>query len=481
MSLSATKQWLQILHTNDIHSHFEQMPKVAAAMDALSRSYRHEQALRIDCGDHMDQMRLETEGSNGLANVDLMNETGYDYAVLGNNEGLTFSQEDLARLFGEHARFTTIGSNFYDGKTAQVPSWAVPYEVAHKGDLTVGLIGVTANFTDFYTLLGWDVKDPFATVQKLTEELRPKVHVLIVISHLGLAHDKRIAEQIEGIDLILGAHTHHLLDTPLLINHTHVCGAGKFGQHVGEVLIEYDFSLRKISKFKGRCIDVGPYPDSERIARRIAVHKRNSEEYMSRQVTVLDQRLANLWHEESPLGNLLAEGLRSWTNAEVGLVNAGQLLYGLEAGKVTSERLLEICPSPVNPCSMLLTGKQIWQALEESLLQEYIEMPIRGFGFRGKQLGTLCVDGLSIEYDESRPPYEKILHIWIRGQPFDKTRDYLVGTIDMFTFGVGYISLRNGRNIRYCLPEFIRDVLQKQLLDPQAVGRSHNRRWKAIK
>jgi 5'-nucleotidase len=475
--LSVTDQWLTILHTNDIHSRFEQMPKLAAAIESLSDGLDVSERLIIDCGDHMDRMRIETEGSEGLANIDIMNETGYEAAAPGNNEGLTFTPEVLQHIYAK-ANFPLICSNLYEAAAGEIPSWIHPYRIVEKGRLNIALIGVTANFADFYKLLGWAATDPIAAVQTWVDKLRPDAHIVIVMSHLGLALDQRLAETIDGIDFIMGGHTHHLLEQPLRIRDTYICAAGKFGEYVGEVKLRYDFDLNRVVEARGRCVAADGYPDSERILRKIAEHKQTAIEKLNQPVTTLNEPLPNEWTVESPLGNLLAEGLRSWTDTEIGLVNAGQLLTGIDSGKVTLRQLLEICPSPINPCRTALTGEQIWRALEEALLPEFIEKPIRGFGFRGHVLGTLCVDGIQVDYDPGGKPYAKIRKIIITDRgPLDKSRIYNVGTIDMFTFRVGYPSLSEGKNTRYFLPEFIRDILREQLLDSEAIRRSRRRRW----
>lgn len=56
------------------------------------------------------------------------------------------------------------------------------------------------------------------------EALRDEVDVVVILSHLGLSTDRRLAEQITGIDVILGGHTHHVLEEPLVIGQT-VLGA----------------------------------------------------------------------------------------------------------------------------------------------------------------------------------------------------------------------------------------------------------------
>jgi 2',3'-cyclic-nucleotide 2'-phosphodiesterase (5'-nucleotidase family) len=336
---------------------------------------------------------------------------------------------------------------------------------------------VTANFTVFYEQLGWDVRDPMAVTKELVRKLRPQADIIVVISHLGLPNDQHMAEEIPGIDCIFGGHTHHLLTEPLRIGDTYIFGAGKFGKYVGEAEIHFDAERRVITSVTGRCIDVDPYPSAARIVRTIARNQALSQQNLSEAVAWLRQPLEIDWRGESILGNLLAAGIKKWTKAEIGIVNAGQIIGGLNAGEITREMLLKVCPSPINPCRMWVTGRQIWKALEESLLPEFVDKAIRGFGFRGQVLGTLCLDGLHVEYDPTRKSYEKITGIWVNGQSLDKEREYLVGTIDMFTFGVGYTSLQAGRDLRFYLPEFIRDILQQQLQNQEEISRVHEIHW----
>ncbi len=120
------------------------------------------------------------------------------------------------------------------------------------------------------------------------------------------------------------------------------------------------------------------------------------------------------------------------------------------------------------------------QALEESLLPEFIQKSIYGFGFRGKELGTLCVDGMTIEYDDGLPPYSKLRSVWVGEEPLDPEKEYIVGTIDMFTFGIGYLSLAQGTDIVYYLPEFLRKVLAELLLGFRGGSAIQTPRWRTL-
>jgi len=468
--LSKEQRNLIILHTNDIHSHFEQMPKISAYFRSVREAAAPDTVLALDIGDHMDRARPETEGTGGVANIELMNATGYDAMALGNNEGLTFTPQQMREAFSKHARFPVVGSNIVDMATGAVPDWMVPTHIVRRAGLTIGLIGVTAAFAAFYELLGWQVGEPLAAVAAHVGALRPQVDVLIVMSHLGLPLDQRMAAEVAGIDVILGGHTHHVLEEPLRIGSTWLGAAGKFGQYAGRLDLVYDRSIGGVRELRGGLVELGDdAPVDSSVAALLDGFREASRLALDTEVARLKQPLHLDWYGESPLGNLLAAGIRRWTGADVGVVNAGQLLQGLKEGRVTRGRLLEICPGPINPCRLRLSGKELQQALEESLLAQFMQRPIRGFGFRGEVLGVLCLDGIDVWVDDRRPPYEKVVAASIGGAPLDPQREYTVGSIDMFTFGVGYYSLCRASRVEYLLPEFIRDVLAVELRDEEAL------------
>ncbi|BBH21515.1 bifunctional metallophosphatase/5'-nucleotidase [Paenibacillus baekrokdamisoli] len=467
-----------LLHSNDIHSRLELAAKMASYIEEERRRYGSDHVLTVDIGDHMDRMRVETEGSDGLVNIALLNASGYEVVTIGNNEGLTFTPEHLAEAYGERAKFQTICANFHYSSNGERPSWLAPYAIINKGPYRIGLIGATAAFAEFYKLLGWDVSDPLKAIAEQAAFLRDKVDVLIVMSHLGLPMDRRMAEEIKGLDLVLGGHTHHLLEEPELIGQTYLCAAGKFGDYIGRVVIGMD-PITKRPTFRAECVPMAALEEQPEAAAIIGRFRAAGQRRLSRVIARLSAPLPAIAERESPLGNLLAAGLRRWTDAEIGIVNAGQLLGGLAAGDVTAGDIHALCPSPINPCRMRLRGRALRQALEESLLVEYKNKPIRGFGFRGIVLGTLAVDGIEIRWNEEAEPLNKITSILINGQSLEDECDYVVGTIDMFTFGVGYETIKSGTDVRYYLPGFIRDVLERELQESSALSDCQRIRWMA--
>ncbi|MDQ0164426.1 bifunctional metallophosphatase/5'-nucleotidase [Bacillus horti] len=491
---------LHIIHTNDFHSHFPNWPKVVRTIKQLKKSFEEQQEpyLLVDIGDHADRSHFLTDGTLGQVNIALLNQLGYNYVTIGNNEGLTFSKDQLSELYNDR-RFQVILGNLFDMEGVQ-PAWLDPYAIHEVAGWKLGIMGVTANFNLFYELLGWRITNPIEILKEQIKALRGQVDVLILLSHLGLPKDEQIAEQLEGIDLIIGAHTHHVLADGKKIKDCHISQAGKFGKYVGHIQIELRAQSEEVNQSKTQLLPKYKTNDTnvlkaadkgyniasscietehslEDIATTELLHKWENiaKDKLSRVVTVLEQDLQVEWHSESELGNLLAESLRRWCGTEIALVNTGQILGNLKQGVVTIEQLLHICPHPINPCILQMSGKQLWSILQHSLNPEIERLHIMGFGFRGKIMGTLAVDGLQIHYRE-RGKQKEIMDIWANGVPLQKEESYNIASIDMFTFGHIFPEFQEAEKITYLLPEFIRDLLAFRLAE-QGLSSSYQKRW----
>lgn len=472
---------LHILHTNDLHSHFEWMGRIAAGLKTmrLTLQEREETVVTVDLGDHMDRAHLKTEASWGQANIDVLNETGYDLATIGNNEGLTFPRIEFDQLY-RNAAFPVICANLLDAKTKQIPPFLSPYIIQQYGDLTVGWIGVTASFPSVYELLELTALVPEEVVAKYVAAIRARVDLIVILSHIGYGRDVEMARSIKGIDIILGAHTHTYLAEGERVENTLICQTGKFGQYIGHVTVTYDKQTRVIRKMHANCLPTRLYKPDEKVEEVIERHGEMAESIMGEVITSLKSDLPVSWEEESPLSNLLADGLRSWVDAEVSFVNSGTLLFSLRKGEVTRKDLLSLCPHPINPCRMKLKGNQLLVILEEALDVSVIRREVNGFGFRGKVIGWLSIDGAEVYYDRHAPIGQRIKRVEIQGVPLQADRLYTVGTIDMFTFGIIFPMFKQGTEKQFYIPEFLRDVLRKQLQDEKELQKSARKRWHEI-
>jgi len=468
-----------LLHSNDIHSRLENAARIASIIEEERALWGADRVLAVDCGDHMDRMRQETEGSGGEVNIRLLEDAGYEAVTLGNNEGLTYSIPELEKRFVDSSGFTVVCSNMKLERNGEHPSWLKPSVIIHKNGLKFGVIAATADYRPFYKLLGWQSSDPLEAIGEEVAKLRSKCDTIVVLSHLGLMNDRKMAEQIDGIDLILGGHTHHLLQEPELINGTAICAAGKFGEHIGRIEIG---RRREDGGLVYSCsvIPTAAYTEKPEAAAIISRYRISAGKQLSRIIATLDEALPASADRETPLPNLLAAGIRRWTGADIALINNGQLLGGLAIGDATAGELHALCPSPINPCVMKLYGRHIRMALEQCLLPEFYDKPVKGYGFRGEVLGTLAVDGMEIVYDSAKPPMDRLVKVLISDRPMEDDKQYTVGCLDMFSFRIGYESLADGEDYQFFLPEFIRDVLERELRDQSALQLCKKKRWHPV-
>ena len=118
---------ITILHTNDVHSHFENWPRIRRYL-ADQRQFQQaagHTVLTVDLGDAVDRAHPLSEATRGQANVQLLNQVGYDAVTIGNNEGLGLTHAELDQLYTQ-ANFEVVLDNLTVANTGQQPTWAKP-------------------------------------------------------------------------------------------------------------------------------------------------------------------------------------------------------------------------------------------------------------------------------------------------------------------------------------------------------------------
>ncbi|OLN22600.1 bifunctional metallophosphatase/5'-nucleotidase [Domibacillus antri] len=445
---------IHIYHTNDLHSHFENWPRIAHFLKERRRI--HEEAgectLTFDIGDHVDRAHPLTEGTLGSFNVELLNQSKFDAVAIGNNEGITLPKEALNRLY-DRAEFTVICANLFD-KMGGRPDWVLPYRFFHAGDMKIAVTSATAQYTTFYEQLGWTITDPLNELRNLIKMLKKRADMVIVLSHLGMYDDEKLAEETEA-DVILGAHTHHVFHEGKEINGTLLAAAGRYGYFAGHVEIEINEETRSIRKKRARVYETNrslEAPADERLQQE--TFSSEGKKALSVPVVHLEHELNSDWFQPSVLPLMLTEALTEWCNADCSFLNAGVVLGHLPAGTVTKYDIHGLLPHPINPCVIELKGAELAEVLRQTRDEQWPHMQIKGLGFRGKVMGRFVYD--KIEMDGQV--------IYIDGKPLDMKRIYKLATLDMFTYGHYFVELHRAPVKTYFMPEFLRDVLEWKLL-----------------
>ena len=297
------------------------------------------------------------------------------------------------------------------------------------------------------------------------------------MSHLGLIGDKELASKFPNIDVIIGGHSHTILEKPLVENQAIICQAGCFGEYLGELIVDFDTEKKKIRNFNGRLISSQKYPQHPKIMELIRHYSTQASKNLSKKLYSLDTFLDHSLTKENAIGNLLADSLKDILKTEIGIINSGVISKGVKRGGVTRKLLHQLCPSPLNPTYIELKGIDLYNTLEKSLQTEYQLNDGQGPGFRGKHLGNIQVShNVRVRFNPHEKSSQKIKSITVNGKPLESDRWYTIGTSDYLQRGTGYPDLGNNRNEKY-RPEFLRDILELYLKNQSFVKMAFNRRF----
>ncbi len=255
---------LTILHTNDMHSRIEPFPDGSgrwqglggmARRAALVQKIRQEEknVLLLDAGD-VFQGTPYFNFFGGEVEYKLMSSMGYDATTMGNHD-FDLGLEGFLKQ-QPHAKFQVLVAN-YDFSDTILKGITKPYTIFQRGLFRVGVFGIGIELEGLVPkkLYGNTAyKPPVATAKEMVQELKAKqCNLIICLSHLGyqyedpkLLSDLVLAQQVDGIDLVLGGHTHTLLEKPNVIKNNNgnsviVNQVGWAGICLGRI----DFTLNK--------------------------------------------------------------------------------------------------------------------------------------------------------------------------------------------------------------------------------------------
>lgn len=435
---------LHIYHTNDVHSHFANWPRIRSLLKERKRWHEEEgdACLVLDIGDHVDRSHPFTEGTSGKGNIELLNDAGYDAVTIGNNEGITLAKDELDELYLQ-AGFEVIVSNLFDLDGSR-PKWAKPFHLLEtKNGKKIALVGATAEFTPFYRRLGWTVTDAKGSIVQAVEMAKGQADLIVCLSHLGIKEDENLAELCPEIDVLLGAHTHHIFHEGKVIGDTLLGAAGKFGMYVGHITVDLETGHKE-----AELIETASLQSIEEDFDDLLVEQ--GKEQLNDPIFYNEQVLDAEWFKDSKLAELFGEALIDFSGADCALFNAGLFMGNIPLGKTTRYDFHKMLPHPINPCLIELTGSELKEIYLQSLNAEWPNIELKGMGFRGAVFGKMIRINLSMEN-----------HRLLIGElPANPDQSYKLITLDMFTFGYFFPSLKRAPK-KYFMPEFLRDVFSQ--------------------
>jgi 2',3'-cyclic-nucleotide 2'-phosphodiesterase (5'-nucleotidase family) len=227
---------INILHTNDLHNALDE--RKAERLRALKDETPD--CLLLDAGDAIwaGNVFFKPGGEHALR---LMSRAGCDAMAMGNRE-FHFLQSGLRAKIG-WADFPVLCANIRPAKpgvTLPVKPWVSKIVAGVR----VAIFGLTVPMITERMLSrkisAYMFDDPFEVAAGLVPGLRSGHDLVIALTHIGLKEDLRLAAEVPEVDLIVGGHTHAVIETPEMVGTTAIVQAGWRGRYVGLARLDLD-------------------------------------------------------------------------------------------------------------------------------------------------------------------------------------------------------------------------------------------------
>jgi 5'-nucleotidase len=381
---------LTILHTNDLHAHYDSFEPwgepvqggVARLQTAIEEIRDDEKnVLLLDAGDQFQGTLFFTVGGADVV-ADVMNELEYDAMCLGNHE-FDRGPAELAE-FLDLAGFPVLGANVDAAADPDLSGEVHPYAVYRFGrQAPIGIIGLTTEHTATASSPGPDVRflDAASAAQRAVDELEAGgVEVIIALTHLGHERDLELAGAVDGIDVIVGGHSHTLLEEyPVVTTSASgepvlVVTAHEWGKQLGRLDVTFTED-GLVGSFAGEPVPIdASIPEDEDVLEILDAYRPAIDALITHRVGLTEVELNGAREDvrvhETNLGNLICDAILAKTaglGATIAIQNGGGIRATVPAGDVTMGQVLEVLPFGNQITVLTITGAKLVAALENGV------------------------------------------------------------------------------------------------------------------
>lgn len=446
---------LTVLHTNDLHGHVTSwlgwegelagmnlggLDRIAAEVARVRKEVGAENVLLLDAGDTLGDTLIAAK-TEGRILIEAMNLIGYHAMVIGNHE-IDFTAEVLRSRMSQ-AAFPLLAANITDENAKTLLS--KPYLLKNVSGVKVGILGLAYPNTPYTTAKKNVANLRFDDAQAAAEHFVPLMRregaeFIIALTHLGLSGDKQLAEQVNGIDVIVGGHSHNRMHEALVVNRTVIVQAGAHGSDLGRLDLDVQRSANgyTITHHARRLMTLSGDPDPATtafLAKELAPFEaqRNERIGQARSALIRAQTLGGGQpkprDEESPVDDLFADALRESAGTDVALLPGVGYGVAIAKGEITAGHLKNLVPHESEVVTMTLTGTQIKSILEQSVENFSAKDAAQKVG------GIIQVSGLRFSFDTKQAFGSRIRTIEIAQEPLQLDKRYTVTTNSLLAEG----------------------------------------------
>ena len=434
------------MHSNDTHANLNNIAKKVTAVKEV-RS-KKPNSLLLDAGDVFSGTLYFNE-FKGQADLAFMNLMGYDVMTFGNHEfdlGSTSEGHQALVDFIKGAKFSFVSSNVdfskdpkFTGLFTDLISSNPENGKIYNGIIKeingekVGIFGLTTAETQDISSPGSVAFENYIKeAEKAVKAFEDKgVDKIIALTHIGYDdnpaydNDLNLAKSVEGIDVIVGGHSHTKVDKPTVVNKnttgqakdpTVIVQAYQYNDYLGTLDVTFN-QKGVVVDHNGALLKVADYAEDAQAVELLKPYKAKVEEVSKKEIgaealvalesprTGGDNTKPSVRKNETPLGNVITDGMLNKArqyNKDVimALQNGGGIRAGIDQRPITVGEVITVLPFGNTLATMEVTGKELKEAFEVSVGQ----YPAENGGF-------LHVSGAKVEFDSSKAKGQRIVKI----------------------------------------------------------------------
>ena len=448
--LQAQSDTLTIVHVNDTHSNLApsgMIGGIARAATVIGEARMTDpNVLVLHAGD-LFIGDLFFNVFFGVAELQMMHALGFDAMTVGNHEfDLTPAvlQQSLDSSF-THGGFPLLSANLIleDPAVQSLKHYIQPYTIIQKGEIKVGIFGMTTPETNMFSLPAPAVVD--TSIMQIAAAMIDTLNtqncdVIICLSHLGFALDQLVAANIPGIDVIVGGHDHYVFDAPVEVPHpgggiTWLVQAEGFYKRVGKLQITVTAGNISLLGYQSIPLDylVPQEATTEQMVNTLIAEIEQiygpvfsqSVESANGDFKEIADSLLYHGYKDTPIGNLVCDAFRAYTGTDIAIEPGGSTAQPLKSGNIYGFDIFRVVGYGFNTDNGLgfrlvtfdISGGALWAGLEFGLSQIEVSDEF-----------LIQVSGMNYVYNPDNAPFERVLAIHIGGMPLNPAGMYSVTT-----------------------------------------------------
>ncbi|KZL25600.1 thiosulfohydrolase SoxB [Pseudovibrio sp. WM33] len=395
-------------------------------VSTIVKSIRTERpdALFLDGGDtwHGSMTATKTQGQDM---VNLMNALSPD--AMTSHWEFTYGVDRVNEIV-EELPFPFLGANIFDNEWDE-PAFE-PYKIFERGGAKIAVIGQAfpympiANPGWMFPNLSFGIRE--ARIQEMVAEVKQEgADVVVLLSHNGFDVDRKVAQQVSGIDVILSGHTHDAVPEPVKVGETMIIASGSNGKFVSR--LDLDVDKNGIKDFTYKLIPVFAdviAPDPE-MAALIEKERAPFKEELEEVIGTTDSLLYRRGNFNGTWDDLICQALIEEREADIALSPGFRWGPSLLPGDNITREDIHNATSMTYPNAYRseMTGQYLHEILEDVADNLFNPDPYY------QQGGDMVrVGGMGYSIDVSKPVGERVTNMTLlkNGETIDPAKTYVV-------------------------------------------------------